>query len=106
MLHLDNITLKEEQRLVMEASGKDCFVCLPTWIRKKCVLPSLVIIVSPLLSLIADQVCSLRDRSVKCSIVTSCDTNGISKELLATATSLLTDSLVYCTSEALVCSKW
>ena len=51
-----------------------------------------------------DQVKSLRRRGVSCSIVTS--SGGIEEELIATDSSLLNDSLFFCTPEALVRSKW
>ena len=51
-----------------------------------------------------DQVTSLRKRSVYCSIVASGD--GMERNLLATDSSLSTDSLLFVTPEALVRSRW
>ena len=55
-----------------------------------------------------DQVTSLRARSVQCSIMTSSSSSDrIPAIMQATAVSLLqTDSLLFCTPEALVESKW
>ena len=108
----------------MEAiyKGRDVFVWLPTGYGKSLcyqALPflmdskrgfvntdkrSAVFVVSPLVALMIDQVKSLRSRDVKCSVVTS--SSGIEKDLLATRDSLSSDSLLFCTPEALVRSKW
>jgi len=123
-LKMSDITLKPEQRSFMEAifNGSDVFVWLPTGYGKSVcyqALPfimdfkhgrvnseesSAALIVSPLIALMVDQVTSLRSRGVQCSIVTS--SGGIEKELHATASSLSSDSLLFCTPEALVRSKW
>ena len=62
------------------------------------------LVISPLLALVVDQVTSLRSTRVKCSIVTS--SGGIQKDLLATESSLFSDSLLFCTPDTLVRSKW
>ena len=59
-----------------------------------------MLVVSPLVALMIDQVKNLRSRDVKCSIVTS--SSGIDKDLLATDSSLCEDSLLFCTPEALM----
>ena len=123
-LKMESVTLKEEQRSAMEAvyNGYDVFVWLPTGYGKSLcyqVLPfimdfklglvesskhSLVLVVSPLVALMVDQVTSLRKRSVNCSIVTS--SGGIDKDLLTTDDSLLTDStLLYTRSYAIKDAK-
>ena len=123
-LGLPHVTLKEEQRLAIKAifDGRDVFVCLPTGYGKSLcfqTLPfimdykldlvgteqrSIVLVVSPLVSLMIDQVRSLRKSGVKSSIITSSST--VAKELIATDSSLDCDSLLYAAPEALVVSKW
>ena len=82
-----SISLKPEQKECIQCifDGKDVFVWLPTGFGKSIcyeVLPfmfnkklgtdnSLVIVVSPLVSLMVDQVRSLRSRSVKASVMSS-----------------------------------
>lgn len=63
-----------------------------------------VLVISPLIALRIDQVKNLRKRGVSCSIVTS--SGGIEKALLTSDSSLSSDSLFFCTPEALVRSKW
>ena len=116
-LKMESVTLKEEQRSAMEAvyNGYDAFVWLPTGYGKGLcyqVLPfimdfklglvesskhSLVLVVSPLVALMVDQVTR---RSVNCIIVTS--SGGIDKE----QQSSLFCSLLFCTPEALIRSRW
>ena len=123
-LKMSHVSLKEEQRSSMGAiyDGDDVFVWLPTGYGKSLcyqALPflidfkkglvdtekrSAVLVISPLVALMVDQVKSLRKKGVSCSIVTS--SGDIEKELLATDSSLLSDSLLFCTPEALVRSKW
>ena len=125
-LGLPHVTLKEEQRLaikaIFEGGGGMFFVCLPTGYGKSLcfqTLPfimdykldlvgteqrSIVLVVSPLVSLMIDQVRSLRKSGVKSSIITSSST--VAKELIATDSSLDCDSLLYAAPEALVVSKW
>ena len=123
-LQMSHVSLKPEQRSSMKAiyDGHDVFLWLPTGYGKSLcyqALPflmdfkrgvvtaesrSAVLVVSPLVALMIDQVKSLRSRDVKCSIVTS--SSGIDKDLLATDSSLCEDSLLFCTPEALVRSKW
>ena len=123
-LRMSDVSLKAEQRSSMKAiyDGRDVFVWLPTGYGKSLcyqALPFLmdfkkglvdtenrcaVLVISPLVALMIDQVKSLRRRGVSCSIVTS--SGGIEEELIATDSSLLNDSLFFCTPEALVRSKW
>ena len=60
---------------------------------------SAILVVSPLVSLMVDQVEDLRRRKVKTSIITS--GSDLAKPLLAGETSLCTDSLLFCAPEAL-----
>ena len=123
-LEMTQITVREEQRSSMRAvyDGSDVFVWLPTGYGKSLcyqALPFLmdykkglvdsgkscgVLVVSPLIALMVDQVESLRSKGIKSSIITSGE--GVSKELLATIDNLSSDSLLFCTPEALVRSKW
>ena len=120
-----NISLKKEQIMSVEAiyNGKDVFVWLPTGFGKSLcfqVLPFMmdhklgligtkkscsVLIICPLLALMMDQVQSLRRKGVKSSVITS--GNSFLKEVYAAdECSLLQDSLLFCTPEALIRSKW
>ena len=65
-----------------------------------------VLVISPLVALIADQIQQLRSNGVKCCVITSA--SDLPKAFLATPTSLClcSDSLLYCTPEALVLPKW
>ena len=65
---------------------------------------SSVFVVSPLVALMIHQVKSLRSQGVKCSVITC--SSDVEKDLLATPSSLSSDSLLFCTPEALVRSKW
>ena len=62
---------------------------------------SSVLVISPLIALMIDQVGSLRSRGVKCFIATS---KGVKKKFLATDLSFSTDSLLFCAPE--VTSRW
>ena len=124
MLGQPHITVKPEQREAMLAvyEGKDVFVCLPTGYGKSLcyqALPfvmdhklglvgtnrsSAVLVVSPLVALMIDQVQRLKSRGVKCSIITS--SSAVPKEYLASDRSLFGDSLLFCAPEALVQSRW
>ncbi len=123
---MSHVSLKREQRFAIKAvyEGKDAFVCLPTGYGKSLCYQSLpfvmdhklgltdsdankrcaVLVVSPLVALMTDQVQSLRNRGVNSSIVTS--TSAVAKEYLTTDESLSTDTLLFCAPEALVMSKW
>ena len=121
---MTNIFLKAEQHSSMEAvyNGHDVFMWLPTGCGKSLcnqALPfimdfqlgvvgsnkCLVLVVSPLVALMVEQVTSLRKRSVNCSMVTS-SMASTRTFYVATGNSLSTDSLLFCTPEALVRSKW
>ena len=65
---------------------------------------STVMVVSPLVALMVDQVQSLRAVGVKASIVST--SKGIPKSFLASESSLSTDSILFCAPEALVVSRW
>ena len=59
---------------------------------------------SPLVSLMIDQMESLRARGVKVSIVTS--GSDIVPPLVVTKSALSSDNLLFCTAEALALLKW
>ena len=115
-----SITLKAEQRACIKSvcDGKDVFLWLPTGFGKSLcyeVLPfvlgykldkqdCLVIVVSPLVSLMTDQVQSLRRRSVKCAIL-SCGSR-VDKQYVASDDDLRKSSLLFCAPEAIDMGKW
>ena len=123
-LKMSHLSLKPEQRPSMEAiyDGRDIFVWLPTGDGKSLCYQALsflmdsklgftnteksssVFVVSPLVVLMIDQVKSLRSRGVKCSVITS--SSDVEKDLIATHSSLSSDSLLFCTPETLMRSKW
>ena len=125
-LGLPNVVLKEEQRCAVKAiyEGRDVFVCLPTGYGKSLcyqTLPfvmnykrsqtvqearerdSAIIVVSPLVALMEDQVSGLRKHGVKASIITS--SASVTREHISTG-SLATDNVFFCAPEVLVASKW
>lgn len=101
--------LKPQQRESVKCmyEGKDVFLWLPTGFGKSIcyeVLPfvfdvklarvdSVVIVVSPLVSLMTDQTRSLRSRGVKAAIMSSM--GGVEKDLLATADDLERSSFCF-----------
>ena len=108
-LGLPNVVLKEEQRCAVKDiyEGRDVFVCLPTGYGKSLcyqTLPfvmdykrsqtvqearergSAIIVVSPLVTLMEDQVSGLRKHGVKASIITS--SASVTKEHISTEGSL------------------
>ena len=125
-LGLSSVSLKEEQRAAIKAvyEGTDVFVCLPTGYGKSLcyqTLPfvmdykhrvegiqqaraSAVLVVSPLITLMEDQVRGLRKQGVQASIITS--SSSVAKENFATDDTLATESLFFCAPEALVMSRW
>ena len=116
--------LKTQQREAVKHvwEGKDVFVLLPTGFGKSLiyqVLPfifdfklgrmrgpkrSLVVVVSPLISLMADQVASLRRRGVLAAILSS-RSSHLDKSLIATAHDFQTCSFLFGSPEALITSK-
>ena len=119
-LSLSHIFVKDEQRSAIRAiyEGRDLFVCLPTGYGKSLryqTLPFLmdfkndsnkcaVVVVSPLIALIEDQVCGLKKKGVKASIMTS--STAVRKENVTTDEGLVKDRLFFCTPEALMLLKW
>ena len=115
-----SVTLKAEQRACIKSvyEGKDVFLWLPTGFGKSLcyeVLPfvlghklerqdCLVIVVSPLVSLMTDQVQSLRRRSVRCAIMSS--GGRVDKEYVATKEDLQKSSLLFCAPEAIDLGNW
>ena len=113
-----NLSMKAEQKEAVWQlyNGNDVFVWLPTGYGKSLcyeLLPfllecprdgcdSLVLVVSPLVSLMVSQVQSLRRRNVKASILS----NNVEKSLLATELDLTTCSFLFGAPEAIVCSSW
>ena len=68
---------------------------------------SLVIVVSPLIALMVDQVRSLRSKDMMASILTTPSKDcAVAAELLATESSLTTDTLLFRTPESLLWSRW
>ena len=65
---------------------------------------SVVLVISPLISLMVDQVLSLRAAGVRAAVVTS--GGGVQKDLLASEEDLAKSSVLFCAPEALVSSKW
>ena len=66
---------------------------------------SVVIVVSPLISLMLDQVRSLRSTSVRATMMSS-GRSKVDKELLATDEHIRECSLLFCAPEAIDTSKW
>ena len=64
---------------------------------------SAIIVVSPLVTLMEDQVSGLRKHGVKASIITS--SASVTREHISTG-SLATDNVFFCAPEVLVASKW
>ena len=115
-----SIVLKAEQATCIKYiyEGKDVFLWLPTGFGKSLcyeVLPfvfddklgkdnSVAIIVSPLISLMVDQVQSLRRRSIRAAIMSS--GSKVDKEFLATDDDIRDGRLLFCAPEAIDVPKW
>ena len=122
----DDLALKKEQKDAMATvfRGEDVFLWLPTGFGKSVcyqTLPflfdfklgrtgvcdrSTVIVISPLISLMTDQVTSLRKRGVSAAILSRRE--GVDKDLLATDKELGTPgrySLLFCAPEAVIGSE-
>ena len=65
---------------------------------------SVVIVVSPLIALMVDQVVGLRERGVNATVITT--GGGVREELRATENDMSKCSLLYCAPEALINSRW
>ena len=65
---------------------------------------SIVIVVSPLVSLMIDQARSLRARGVQAAILSSA--SGVDKDLIAKEEDLGNSSVLFCAPESIVCSRW
>ena len=114
------VVLKAEHATCIKCiyEGKDVFLWLPTGFGKSLcyeVLPflfddklgkdsSVVIVVSPLISLMVDQVQSLRRRSVRAAIMSS--GSKVDKEFLATDDDIRDGRLFFCAPEAIDVSRW
>ena len=119
-LSLSHISVKNEQRLAVRAiyNGQDVFVCLPTGYGKSLcyqTLPFLmdfkndcnncaVVVFSPLIALMEEQVSGLKKKGVKASIMTS--SRSVTKGNITTNEGLVEDKLFFCAPEALVMSRW
>jgi ATP-dependent DNA helicase RecQ len=119
------LQLKPEQENSLRAlySGKDTFVWLPTGFGKSLcytALPflydsklgrtastsvSLTLVISPLVSLITDQVVDLRSKGVGSAVLTS-ESGRISRDLVASKQDLEKSSLLFCAPEALMECRW
>ena len=115
-----HLTLKKEQVSAIRCTYdlEDVFIWLPTGFGKSIVyecLPflldyklnrvdgrtsSVVLVVSPLVVLMIDQVQSLRTRGVACAIMS--DHEGVDKYLLASETDLSDYHLLFCAPEAVI----
>ena len=123
-LGMPQLVLKREQQQAISSvlEGSDVFVCLPTGFGKSICYQSLpfafdhkfgvvagghaVLVVSPLIALMVDQVRSLRSRSVEAVIASSGSRDNIDKAFLATDSTLRSARLVFCSPEILVHSRW
>ena len=128
VLKKSHVSLKDEQRQSIWHAfhGRDVFSWLPTGFGKSLcyqVLPfmsdfrlcsqeptaskpsQLVLVVSPLISLMTDQVQSLRRIDVRSSLLTASD-SSVDSELIATKDDLSKCSLLYCAPESLLNPKW
>ena len=120
-------SLKPEQTAAIRSiyKGKDVFVWLPTgfsksfcyeaisfvldWKLKRTdsgTRSSLVLIVSPLVALMVDQVCSLRTRGVKAAIISGGGAGGFDEEFIAKDKDFGECSLLFGAPEAFLRSKW
>ena len=66
---------------------------------------SAVLVITPLIALMFDQVQSIKSNGVKSSIIISSG-SGISTDVIETESSLCSDSILFCTPESLIRSKW
>ena len=125
MSHLE-LKSQQKQAIVAVYEGKDVFVFLPTGFGKSVcfqVLPFLfdhklglsdgsekrcVIVVSPLVSLMVDQVRSLKSKGVHAVVISSSSRENtiVDREFRATETSLSSASLIFSSLEALTHTKW
>ena len=123
MLGCPTLTLNPEQRYFVRHvyEGKDVFVWLPTGFGKSLcydMLPfvldvkrgrgdSVVIVVSPLVSLMIDQARKLRKRGVEAAIMSTTAACGMEcRSLLATEEDLSKSKLLFCAPEALLRGRW
>ena len=123
-----DLKLKDEQQQAIASmySGQDVFVFLPTGFGKSIcfqVLPflfdhklglagsqkrSCIIVVSPLVALMVDQVRSLRGNGIEAVVISSGsrDSRVIDREFLATEKNMGSASFIFSSPEALLHTKW
>ena len=117
-LSCSNLSLKTEQReiLLNLFAKRNVFAWLPTGYGKSIcyqVLPfllssssaSLVIVVSPLVSLMVEQTRALRKAGVSSAILSTA-AGKVDKTLTATEEDLKTSRLLFTSPEAILCSAW
>ena len=126
-LQMSHLGLKDEQERAMRAilEGNDVIMLLPTGFGKSIyyqALPFLfnhklglavtqrraVLVVSPLIALMIDQVRSLRERSVEAVVISSGsrETSAVDKEFLAAEENMKSASIIFSSPEALAYTKW
>ena len=127
-LGMSHIKVKDQQKQAILAAynGKDVFVFLPTGFGKSVcfqILPFLfdhklgltdgtkkkcVIVVSPLVSLMVDQVRSLKRKGIHAVVISSnsSENSVVDREFRATENNLTTASHVFSSPEALTHTKW
>lgn len=125
---MSHLTLKDKQVEAISAvyGGSDVFVFLPTGFGKSIcfqVLPFLfdhkmgrvsgqnencVIVISPLVSLMVDQVRTLRRRNIEAVVISSSsqDNTLVDREFRATESSVAKASLIFSSPESLLQRKW
>ena len=118
-----SLILKPEQTQAIKSVliGKDTFVWLPTGFGKSICFEALpfaydyklgnkdrdrclVLVISPLISLMVNQVVTLKSYGVSAAIVSH--GQGIQKDVIASDEHNAKYSLLFCSPEALVSSKW
>ena len=119
---MSHLKLKDEHE---QGDGNDVLVLLPTGFGKSVCFQALpflfdhklrlfggqmsaIVVVSPLIVLMVDQVRSLRERDVEAVIISSGSREGsvVDKEFLATEENVRSARLIFSSPEVLAYSKW